>query len=370
MKIIQFKGEVSEKLINKTIDILINGGLVISPSDTVYGLLIDATNEEAVKKLGQFKNRPFGKPISIFVADFCMLKEQVVIKKEQLRLMHELFPGPFTVILPSKHLVVSSLESERGTLGVRIPDYEFIIKLVKRFGEPVSATSANLSGRPAHYSVNSLLNELPEKKKKLIDLIIDVGILPRNKPSTIVDLTAPRVKILRRGDIVFKNNKAFISRSPTQTKKIAQYILKKVVNADLHPIEKPLIFIIEGELGVGKTIFVKGIGDYLGIEKIISPTYVVYYEYSVPTHSPKGDYSLQGVFFKNKLVHIDLYNIQDPEEFQHLGLEKYLNKGNLLCFEWGEKAGEIINLLKKKGKIIYIRMRYVDERQREIIVKK
>ena len=77
----------------------------------------------------------------------------------------------------------------------------------------------------------------------------------------------------------------------------------------------------------------------------------------------------EGVFFKNKLIHIDLYNIQDPEELQHLGLEKYLKKENLLCFEWGEKAGEIINSLKNKGKIIYVKMKYVDEKTREIQVK-
>ena len=253
MRFIQFKNEGLEKLIKKTIDILMNGGLVISPSDTVYALLVDATNQEAVNKLIQFKNRPLGKPISIFVSNMSMLKKQVVINEEQLRLIQELLPGPFTVIFPSKHLVVALLESEKGTLGVRIPDDKFISKLVKKYGKPVTATSANLSGRPPHYSVKSLLNTLPEKKKKLIDLIVDNGQLPRNKPSTVVDLTKPNIKLLRRGDIVFKDEKSYLSNSPRQTRKIAAFILQKILRSK---IKLPLIFILEGELGVGKTVFV------------------------------------------------------------------------------------------------------------------
>ena len=343
--------------IREILTVLKEGGLVVFPSDTVYGLLVNATSEKAVRKLTQFKNRPTGKPISVFIADFSMLKKQVEMKKQQLRLLQELLPGPFTVVLPSKHKVSPLLESEKGTLGVRIPDYQFITKLVKKFGKPITATSANLDGRSPHYSIRSLLNELPEKKKELIELIVDAGVLPRNKPSTIVDLTATQIKILRKGDIVFRDKKLYVSESAGQTKKIAKYVLKKVgTDRDLS-LRKPLIFIIEGELGVGKTVFVKGIGEYLGIKNIISPTFVVYYEYIS--------------LYRNidMLIHVDLYNVQDPEEFSNLGLEKYLKKGNLLCFEWGEKAGEIIDLLKQKGKIVYIKMRYVDRKRREIIIK-
>ena len=361
MKIIQFKSEVSEKLINKTIDILRIGGLVIAPSDTVYGLLVDATSEEAVKKLSLFKNRPLGKPISIFVTDLLMLKTQVDINKEQLRLVQALFPGPFTVVLPSKHLVVPLLESERGTLGVRIPDYEFVTKLVKKFGKPISATSANLSGRPPHYSVKSLLNTLPEKKKRLIDLIIDNGQLPRNRPSTVIDLTKSQVRIIRYGDIVFKDIKTFITKSPTQTKKVAQYILKNLLKKNL---QKPLVFILEGELGVGKTIFIKGIGEYLGLKSIISPSFVIYYEY-VSINPPAG----RAGRLIDTFVHVDLYNIQESEEFKYLGLEKYFKEKNIVCIEWGEKAGEILNLLREKGKIVYVKMRYINNKNREIEIK-
>ena len=251
----------------KILAVLKNGGIIISPSDTVYGLLVDATNEQAVKKLIRFKNRPWGKPISIFAADFDMLGDQVVVSKKQTNTLHELLPGPFTVILPSKHKVSSLLESEKGTLGVRIPLNQFIVDVVKKFGRPVTATSANLSGRSPHYSVTTLLKELPESKKKLVDTVIDAGKLPRNKPSTIIDLTNHQIKLIRQGDIIFKNRKTFISNSPEQTKKIAQFIFQKIIE-NKKPV-KPLVFIIKGELGVGKTIFVKGIGEPLGIKNIV-----------------------------------------------------------------------------------------------------
>lgn len=352
-KVISFDNNINE-VVNQSQQILKAGGLVIAPSDTVYGLLVDATNEEAVKKLISFKSRPWGKPISVFVSDFGMLEKYVMVGTEKTHVsLHELLPGPFTIILPSKHKVSNLLESEKGTLGVRIPDYVLINRLINTFGKPVTATSANISGSPSHYSINTLLRELSDKKKKLIDLIIDAGTLPRNKPSTIVDLSESEIKILRKGDIVFSKEKKYKSESQNQTAKIAQYIFKKLLGQN---ITGPVVFIIEGELGVGKTVYVKGIGEMLGIENIISPTYVVSYEYDVNKFQIK------------KLIHFDLYNIQDKEEFKYLGIEKILTKGNILCFEWGEKAGEIMNILKRKGKIVYVKMKYVDEKRREIQV--
>lgn len=330
----------------KALNVLQQGGLIIFPSDTVYGLLADATNEKAVEKLIAFKNRPAGKPISVFTT-VKMIEDLVEIDNKQRETLDALFPGPFTVILKSKHQVSRLLESEKGTLGVRIPDYQPINRLMDKFGRPLTATSANISGYASHHSIESLLKQLPEKKKRLVDLIVDAGKLPRNKPSTIVDLTTPTIRIIRQGDFKFSNAETFISKSPEETKKIAQRLLKKHIN------QQPLVFILQGELGVGKTIFVKGIGEALGVKNIVSPTFVVYYEYDIKS---------------NKLVHVDLYNLTEDEEFEHLGLEEYLKPGNILCFEWGEKAGKILHTLKEKEKVVYIKMKYLSENEREIKV--
>ena len=342
MKIIKLGDKNINLIINQTIKILNSGGLVIFPSDTVYGLLCDAQNEKAVEKLIRLKNRPPGKAISVF-CNFELIDGLVKINKQQQKIIKEILPGPFTIILPSKHRVNKLLESEKGSLGIRIPIYQDIRTLINQLKKPVTATSANSSGRPAHYSVNTLLNELSEKQKELIDLIVDAGTLVRNKPSTVVDLTKPDVKILRQGDTDFLRSKIFLSKTTSETKEIAKNILKE----KLKDKKKPLIFIIEGELGVGKTVFVKGLGESLGIKNIISPTFVIYYEY--------------GNFY-----HFDLYRIEEKEEFKHLGIERLLMPGNILCFEWGEKAGEIIDLLKEKGNIVYVKMKYIDEKTREI----
>jgi L-threonylcarbamoyladenylate synthase len=343
-----------KNVIEKTVEVLQQGGLVVFPSDTVYGLLVDAYNEKAVRKLIAFKNRPPGKPISVFV-DWDFLCDLVLVSEKQKELLKNILPGPFTVVLKSKGKACPLLESEKKTLGVRIPDYQPVNSLVKKFKKPITATSANLSGKSPHYSIESLLKQLPESKKKLIDLIVDAGKLPRNKPSTVIDLVEENIKILRRGDIVFTQVDTYLSRSEKETKKIAKFVLNKLLEKDF---EKPLVFIIEGEIGVGKTVFVKGMGEVLGIKNIVSPSFVVMYEYEVEKSK---------VY---KLIHLDLYNVEEKEEFEYLKIGEYLAPGNLLAIEWGEKVGEIFDLLKKKGEIVYVKMRYENEKERVIEVKK
>lgn len=351
MKIIKLREINIPKIINETIDVLKDGGLVIFPSDTVYGLLVDATNEKAVRKLIEFKERPAGKAISVF-CNLKMVDYLVKVADRQQRVIKEILPGPYTVVLSSKHKVCRLLESEKGSLGIRLPSYQLINQLIQVYGKPVTATSANLSNKSSHYSIASLLHCLSDRKKKLIDLIIDAGKLPRNKPSTVIDLTKPEMKILRQGDKIISSGKKYLSRSPQETQSIAKKVLK-----DILPVvsKQPVVFILEGELGTGKTVFTKGLGEALGIKNIISPSFVIYYEYQI------NDKII------DKFIHIDLYNITEDEEFKHLGLEKYLKQGNILVFEWGEKAGEIFDLLKDKAKIIYVKIDYFD-RNRKITI--
>ncbi len=339
--------------LQRCINVLRVGGLIVAPSDTVYGLLCDATNSDAVKKLIEIKNRPWGKPISVFVADFSMLEDCVEVEDHK-KVLSSLLPGPFTVVLPSKKKVVSLLESERGTLGVRLPKYDFVTKLVALYGKPLTATSANISGRPPHYEVKGFLDELPLGKKKLIAHVVDFGKLPHNKPSTIIDLSGSSLKLLRRGDIVPVSQVQFITETPHETKKIAHYVMEKYIS---HSVSLPLVVILKGEMGVGKTVFAKGIGEYLSVDNIVSPTFVIYYEYEVRKENV------------TKLIHADLFHIEEEEEFSHLGLENYLNKNTVLCIEWGEKSGTLFTALKKKAKVIYIEMEYESENKRILTIK-
>ena len=135
MKIVKLNENNNQEVINNTIIVLKSTGLVIFPSDTVYGLLCDATNEQAVKKLITFKNRPAGKPISVF-SNLKFIDQLVKINKEQKKIIEEILPGPYTLILPSKHKVNKLLESEIGTLGIRIPMYQLINRLIQEFEKP------------------------------------------------------------------------------------------------------------------------------------------------------------------------------------------------------------------------------------------
>lgn len=340
--------------LSRYIKILQNGGLLVAPSDTVYGLVCDATNTDAVKKLIAVKNRPYGKPISVFTDGLGMIESLVRVGDHE-SLLKTLLPGPFTVILPSKQKVCPLLESEKKTLGVRLPSYEWIQNLVHAYGKPLTATSANISGRSPHYEPHGFMDELSDEKRKLIDAVVDAGKLPRNKPSTIVDLTGSSLKLLRHGDVLPVSEDVFSSTSAQETKKIGTFLARKY-----HALgkDKPVVFIIEGEMGVGKTVFAQGMGHFFGIENIISPTYVIYYEYPVKTDTIQ------------MFLHADLYNIEESEEYEHLGLEEYLKKNTLICMEWGNRIGPLFDEMKKKAHVVMIEMSYTSEQARKIVVKR
>lgn len=338
--------------LQRCIKILRSGGLIVAPSDTVYGLVCDATNDEAVRKLIAVKNRPFGKPISVFTDGMDMISDltDAVNHKD---ILNTLLPGPFTIVLPSKHKVSRLLESERGTLGVRLPRFDWIVQLVQVYGKPLTATSANISGKRPHYEPGGFINELSSARKKQVDYVVDFGKLPRNKPSTIIDLSAKTPKLLRKGDVMPVSHTQYVTTSETETRKTAQYITAKY--SEENP-QKPIIFVLQGEMGAGKTIFAKGIGDMLGISDVVSPTYVIYYEY-------KTNRSTRPFF-----LHVDLFNIEENAEFNHLGLESYFTQPNVICIEWGNKAGTVFDAMKRKGKVIFINILYTGEKERKISV--
>ncbi len=354
---------------NKVIEILKNGGLVVFPSDTVYILAVDPTNEKAVEKLLAFKNRWVGKAISVAVLDKKMAQEYVELNENGENIYTNLLPGPFTIVSNGKHKMAKGIESENGTLGIRIPDNKYIHDLVEALGKPITATSANLSGRNPNYSIASFLRPLSNKKKEMIDLIVDGGKLPRNKPSTVIDATEADLKILRRGDLITKNSQTLISKSKKETEKIAKFILSKSLSAfaasPFDKREKSLVFALTGDLGCGKTVFSRKIGHLLGIkEKITSPTFVIYNEYETLTPVP---FPLTGQGEKMmKFLHFDLYRISADYELEEIKFFE-LFKDNITCIEWPENMGEKnFEKLKKENQVVMIQFKYLDEKTREI----
>jgi L-threonylcarbamoyladenylate synthase len=356
VKIIDIKNDYNNVLY-QTAEVIRAGGLVVFPSDTVYILAVDPTNQKAVDKLLAFKNRWTGKAISVAVSDKKMALNYVKLNENGESIYKNLLPGPFTIVSNGKGKVTKGIEAENGTLGIRIPDNKYISELIRLLKKPITATSANLSGRTPNYSIASFLRPLSLKKKEMIDLIVDAGKLPRNKPSTVIDATEAELKILRRGDLITGNNQTLISKSEKETEKIAEFLLSKSLSAAPHlPLtkgrNKSLIFALTGDLGCGKTVFSRKIGHLLGVkEKITSPTFIIYNEYKTKN---------------NKFLHFDLYRISADYELEEIKFFE-LFKNNVVCIEWPENMGEKnFERLKKENKVVTIQFKYIDETTREI----
>ena len=184
---IRYSENQLSQVIDKIKKILENNQVIVYPTDTLYGLGADATSEEAVKKVYQIKQRPPDMPISVLVSDFEMLQKYADINEQQMKILKEKLPGPYTFILKPK----IKLPVAKDTVGFRIPDH-WCILIAKRFGKPITTTSANIHGQ-------SPLNDIEEMKntfKESVSLYIDEGSL-EGKGSTVIDLTQG-MKVIRK----------------------------------------------------------------------------------------------------------------------------------------------------------------------------
>lgn len=345
-----------EEVIEMAVEAIKKGGMILFPSDTVYILAVDPTKRAAVEKLIGFKNRWVGKAISIAVCDKKMAQKYVKLSENGKQIYDNLLPGPFTVVSDGLHRVAKGIEAENGTLGIRIPDNKYIFDLVSRLEGPVTATSANLSGRSPHYSVESFWKTLSGKKKKMVDLIVDAGKLPKNKPSTVIDATENEIKVLRRGDLITGKKQSLISKSEKDTGRIAGFLWKKIIKKIQN--NKPVVLGLSGDLGTGKTVFSRQIAKTLGVkDKITSPTFVVYNEYQIEN---SGGH-------RNKFLHMDLYRLSSEYEYGEIKFFELFETGTVGCIEWPENMGKKnFEKLKKISNYVTVNFSYVDDKTREI----
>jgi len=178
--------------------ILKNDGIVVFPTETVYGIGTNALNEEAVKKLYGVKQRPLDKAISLLVSNMKMI-EQVAkdITELEYALIKEFFPGPLTIILNKKDIVPDIVTAGGTTVGVRMPENDIALKLIEYAGIPIAAPSANISGKPCGTELNTIMNEFKDK----VDCYIDGGKSKIGLASTIVQVIDGLPHILREGSI-------------------------------------------------------------------------------------------------------------------------------------------------------------------------
>ncbi len=178
-----------EKYLVEAAGILAKGGLVIIPTETVYGIAADGSNQKTMARLHRIKQRSSDKPFSMLIARKEKIEELCQdIPVLAYKLIHKFWPGPLTIILKSK---------EGGTLGLRMPDDEVALGVIEMAGVPVVCPSANLSGKPAPVDFKEAIQDLQGQ----VDYAIEAGTARLKQESTVVDLTAQPVKFLRVGAI-------------------------------------------------------------------------------------------------------------------------------------------------------------------------
>lgn len=354
MQIIDCATTSPAKIIDTTMQILAQGGLVIFPTETTYGAGVDATNPRAVEKLLAYKSRREGKPLSIAVADTKMAQKYVEINAQATQIISQFLPGPVTVVCKDKGVVATGVASEFGTLGLRIPDYQLILDIVSKYRKPMTATSANASGKKRPYTVADILANLSNTQKEKIDLILDAGELPHNPPSTVIDTTLETPITLRQGETKFSDQKSqkISTNSEQETMDVAGKIALKNWNAI---VDTGLIIALDGPLGVGKTIFTKGIAKFLGItETITSPTYSYVEEYDYTRHQTKG-----------RLYHADIWKVDSEHEAARLGFEDMLAPGSVILVEWYNVAKDYISNLSTQHAVplVHIELEQQDSKR-------
>ncbi len=239
--------------------------------------------------------------------------------------------------------------------------------MVDTLKSPVTATSANGSGEKRPYTIQDIFDGLSEKQKSLIDLIIDAGELPHRPPSTVIDTTLSTPVVFRQGDIEIGQHQStttLTSHSETETKQIAQRLLLKHWN-DVK--ETGLVIGLNGSLGMGKTIFVKGVAEFLFIpQTITSPTYTYVQEYEFDRHQVTG-----------KLAHFDVWKIAEPSELDRLGLHDFLRPNTVTIIEWVSMVGEYLQNVFREKTMPYMEVTFREingsdndhSLQRELVIK-
>ena len=182
-----------------------SGGLVVFPTETVYGIGADATNGQAVKNIFKAKGRPQDNPLIVHISNYEMLKEFTYdVTETEKALMNAFWPGPFTIILKSNKKLPINVTAGLDTVGVRMPDNDIALSIIEKCNTPIAAPSANVSGRPSGTNIADIFQELNNK----VDIFVDGGNTDIGIESTVVKVDNNVVNILRPGRISLEDIKS------------------------------------------------------------------------------------------------------------------------------------------------------------------
>jgi len=189
--------KASEGSIERVVDLLGKGKVLILPTDTVYGLISDARNTKAVGKIFAIKKRKRNKPIAIFVRSLEATKRLAEFGPDEESFLSSVWPGKTTVVLKSSGYLAGRFFGRN--IGIRIPDYPFLLTVLDRLKFPLAETSANISGEGAGSDFTEIRTLLDSKVAP--EAGVDGGKLPASSPSTVVDISSGKIIILREGAV-------------------------------------------------------------------------------------------------------------------------------------------------------------------------
>ncbi|MGQ4833460.1 MAG: L-threonylcarbamoyladenylate synthase [Candidatus Asgardarchaeia archaeon] len=177
-----------------------SGKLIVYPTDTVYGIGGNPYNIYAVQRVFEVKRRPLDKGLPLLSADLESIKSIVKLNEKALTIAKRFWPGALTIVAPLKDKRLRLVSGGSDKLGVRIPDDEITLELIKRIGKFIIGTSANISGEKPCIDSKCVLNQLGDT----IDILIDAGIHGKGIPSTVIEVEDDEIKIIRRGALDIK----------------------------------------------------------------------------------------------------------------------------------------------------------------------
>ncbi len=188
----------NQRDVRQVVDVLKNGGIIIYPTDTVYGMGCDITNVRGVERIARLRNVQVEKSnFSFITSDLSHLSEfSKPVSNAVFKILKRYLPGPFTFILNANSNVPKHFKGKKKTVGVRIPDNNIILEIVRELGNPIMSTSIHDEDEIIEYSTDPEL--IHEKFENIVDLVVDGGY-GGNIPSTIVDCTGDLPVVIREG---------------------------------------------------------------------------------------------------------------------------------------------------------------------------
>ena len=189
----------------KIVEILNSGGVVAFPTDTVYGLAVRYDLKEAILKMKEAKQRPETKPFPMMVSSKAQIERVAVTDARSQKLIDHWMPGALTLVFKKRPEVDELVTNGFPTIGIRMPDDEFVLEIINRVGVPLLVPSANLSGQPSCTTSEEVLKQLDGR----IDAVV-LGESGASTASTVCDTTGDELKILRQGPIKLEDLKASI----------------------------------------------------------------------------------------------------------------------------------------------------------------